>query len=387
MQSSGAGHDCYNAGRQKSSVPAEVEGIHGTRFGGVCVTVHELTRPIGSSGSAPSPTTSICSGTLSICSREKIAASSTLRTTSKSIVSENKSPDIPFRYSINPYRGCIHACSYCYARPTHEYLGFNAGLDFETKIVVKHDAAKLFRAFLSRPSWNPESITFSGVTDCYQPAEREFQLTRQCLQVADEFSQPISMVTKNALVTRDIDILARMARRNLVHVFLSITSLDGELARDMEPRTSIPAARLRAVKMLSDAGVPVGVLVAPLIPGLNDHEAAEILAESKKAGAIVAGYILLRLPLTVETVFEEWVRRVRGETADKILGRVRQTRDGKLNSSEWGTRMVGGGEIADQIRTMFKVFRAKYGLDEAMPLLDCSLFQTPQSPSGQMRLF
>jgi DNA repair photolyase len=195
------------------------------------------------------------------------------------------------------------------------------------------------------------------------------------------------MVTKNALVTRDIDILARMAKRNLVHVFLSITSLDPKLARDMEPRTSIPAARLRAVKLLADAGVPVGVMVAPLIPGLNDHEAAEILAESSKAGAIVASYILLRLPLTVETVFEEWVRRVHGEKADKILGRVRQTRGGKLNSSQWGTRMVGGGEIADQIRTMFEVFRHKHGLDSAMPLLDCSLFRAPQSSSGQLRLF
>jgi DNA repair photolyase len=306
---------------------------------------------------------------------------------SKTIVSQNKSPDLPFRYSINPYRGCIHGCSYCYARPTHEYLGLSAGLDFETKIVVKRDAADLFRQFLSRESWNPEAITFSGVTDCYQPAEREFRLTRQCLEVADECSQPLSIITKNALVIRDIDLLARMAKRNLVHVYLSITSLDPKLAREMEPRTSIPAARLRAVEALTNAGVPVGVMVAPLIPGLNDHEAAEILSASKQAGAIVAGYTLLRLPLTVETVFEEWIRRVRPKQADKILGRVRQTRKGKANSSEWGTRMVGEGEIADQIRSMFHIFRHKHGLDTDMPLLDCSQFQPPQSPSGQMRLF
>lgn len=306
---------------------------------------------------------------------------------SKTIVTDNKSPDLPFRYSINPYRGCIHACSYCYARPTHEYLGMNAGLDFETRIVVKHDAAKLFREFLSRPAWAPESIAFSGVTDCYQPAERKFQLTRQCLQVADECSQPVSIVTKNALVTRDLEILARMAKRNLVHVYLSITSLDPELARDMEPRTSIPTARLRAIKMLTDAGVPTGVLVAPLIPGLNDHETAQILAASKQAGALVAGYILLRLPLTVAPVFEEWVRCVRADTADKILGRIRQTRDGKLNSSEWGTRMVGSGKIADQIRSMFQVFRHQQGLDSAMPSLDCSRFRAPDNPSGQMSLF
>lgn len=306
---------------------------------------------------------------------------------SKSIVTENKSPDLPFRYSINPYRGCIHACSYCYARPTHEFLGFNAGLDFETKIVVKHQAAKLFREFLARPSWVPESITFSGVTDCYQPAERKFRLTRQCLQVADECSQPISMVTKNALVIRDLDHLSRMGKRNLVHVFLSITTLDPALARVMEPRTSIPAARLRAIKMLAAAGVPVGVMVAPLIPGLNDHEAAEILAEAKNAGATVAGYILLRLPMAVKTVFEEWVRRNRAEEAEKILGRIRQTRSGNLNSSEWGQRMTGTGEIADQIRTMFDLFRRKQGLETEMPRLDCDSFVAPEPLSGQMRLF
>jgi DNA repair photolyase len=306
---------------------------------------------------------------------------------SKTIVSENNSPDIPFRYSINPYRGCIHGCSYCYARPTHEYLGLSAGLDFETKIVVKRNAAILFREFLSRKSWVPEAITYSGVTDCYQPAERQFRLTRQCLEVADACSQPVNIITKNALVVRDLDILKRMAERDLVHAFVSITTLDPALARDMEPRTSIPAARLRAVQSLADAGVPVGVMVAPLIPGLNDHEVAEILAASKQAGATVAGYILLRLPLTVEPVFEEWVERARPEQADKILGRVRQTRGGKLNSAQWGTRMVGEGELADQIKMMFRVFRQKHDLGRALPPLDCSQFQPPQIQAGQMRLF
>ena len=306
---------------------------------------------------------------------------------SKSIVSENKSPDLPFRFSLNPYRGCIHGCSYCYARPTHEYLGFNAGLDFETKIIYKPDAAELLRQFLSRPLWQCEPIAFSGVTDCYQPAERQFQLTRECLGVTDQYSQPLNIVTKNALVTRDIDLLAPMARRNLVHVFLSITTLDPALARDMEPRTSIPSARLRAIKMLSDAGVPVGVMIAPLIPGLNDHEAAEIMAEAKQAGAVVAGYVLLRLPLTVRNVFEEWVQRVIPEQSDKILGRVRQTRCGKLNTSDFGTRMTGEGEIADQIRNMFQLFRQKHGLEKKMPPLDCDSFRPPPGASGQLRLF
>ncbi len=312
-----------------------------------------------------------------------------LQDSSKTIVAENKSPDLPFRFSINPYRGCIHACSYCYARPTHEYLGLNAGLDFETKIVVKEDAAKLFREFLGRKSWIPEPITFSGVTDCYQPAERQFRLTRQCLEVADECSQPVTIVTKNALVTRDLDVLSRLAKRNLVHVFLSITSLDPELARAMEPRTSIPVARLRALGMLADAGVPAGVMVAPLIPGLNDHESADILAASKDAGAVAAGYILLRLPLTVQTVFEEWVRRVRPLQAELVLSRIRQTRDGKMNDSEFGKRMIGQGELAEQIRSMFHLFRHKQGLVAKMPPLDRTLFRRPtrSSASGQMELF
>jgi DNA repair photolyase len=306
---------------------------------------------------------------------------------SQTIISENNSPDVPFRYSLNPYRGCIHACAYCYARPTHEYLGLNAGLDFETKIVVKREAPRLFREFLSKKSWDPESITFSGVTDCYQPAEREFRLTRQCLEVALECRQPISIVTKNALVVRDLPILKEMAVDRLVHVYLSITSLDPELARDMEPRTSIPAARLRAVRMLAEAGVPVGVLTAPIIPGLNDSEIPQILRAAKEAGAITANYILLRLPLTVEPVFIEWLQRVRPNHVEKVLGRIQEARGGKLNRSAWGERMVGKGPIAEQISSMFKVFRKKFGLDGEMPPHNRELFQPPSPQSGQLRLF
>lgn len=306
---------------------------------------------------------------------------------SKSVVSENKSPDIPFRYSVNPYRGCAHACPYCYARNTHEYLGYNAGLDFETKILVKPDAPKLFREFLSRKAWEPEPITFSGVTDCYQPAERQFRLTRQCLEVAWEFRQPISIITKNALVVRDLDLLVRMAGEYLVHVFLSVTTLDNDLAKVMEPRTSIPAARLRAVTMLSEAGVPVGVMTAPIIPGLNDSEVPQLLKAAGTAGAGTAGYVMLRLPLTVEPVFVEWLQRTQPDRREKIEGLIRETRAGKLNSSTWGERMRGTGEIAEQIRNVFRIFSKKHGLDGKLPPLRCDLFRPPGETSGQLRLF
>jgi DNA repair photolyase len=306
---------------------------------------------------------------------------------SRSIVSENDSPDIPFRYSLNPYRGCAHACPYCYARPGHEYLGFNAGLDFETRIVVKHDAPELFREFLARDAWRPEPITFSGVTDCYQPAERQFQLTRQCLAVALECRQPVSIVTKNALVLRDLDLLAPLARDRLVHVFLSVTTLDAELARAMEPRSSIPAARLRAVRMLADAGVPVGVMVAPVIPSLNDVEIPAILAAASQAGAMAASYVLLRLPLTVEPVFREWLERTQPLKADRVLNRIRQTRDGRLNDSQWGQRMVGSGELAEQIGRLFRLFQQRHGLDRRLPEQNLALFSPPLPRSGQLRLF
>lgn len=310
-----------------------------------------------------------------------------LSDSSKSIISENNSPDIPFRYSLNPYRGCGHGCSYCYARPTHEFLGLNAGLDFETKIIVKHNAQELLREFLARDSWHPEPITFSGVTDCYQPAEREFRLTRQCLELVSECRQPINIITKNALVVRDLDILKAMAADELVHVFLSVTTLDAQLARYMEPRTSTPSARLRAVGLLAEAGIPVGVMAAPIIPGLNDSEIPAILAAAQNAGAVTAGYTLLRLPLTVEPVFKEWIERTQPLKSDRVLGQIRQTRNGKMNSSVWGERMKGTGEIAGQIRKMFHLFRRKHGLDRKLPIQNCELFRPPAQKSGQMRLF
>ncbi len=306
---------------------------------------------------------------------------------SETIVSHNESPDVPFNYSLNPYRGCIHACAYCYARPSHEYLGFNAGLDFETKIVVKLRAAELFRKFLAKPTWIPEPINFSGVTDCYQPAERKFRLTRGCLEVARECNQPLSIVTKNALVTRDIDLLQPMAKRNLIHIFVSVTTLDNQLASNMEPRTSVPAARLRAIRQLSQSGIPVGVMVAPIIPGLNDAELPKILETAREYGAEVAGYVLIRLPLSVEPVFTEWIQRVHPAKAEMVLGRIKQCREGKLNDSTWGSRMVGSGVISDQINQLFKVFRKTLGYQEKFPPHNCDDFVPPLENPRQRRLF
>ena len=306
---------------------------------------------------------------------------------SQTIVAENDSPDVPFRYSVNPYRGCAHGCAYCYARPGHEYLGLNAGLDFETKILVKHGAPALLRAFLARPAWKPEQITFSGVTDCYQPAERGFRLTRGCLEVAWEARQPISIITKNALVVRDLDILRPMAAARLAHVNISVTTLDAELGRTMEPRTSTPAARLRAIRVLRDAGVPVRVMVAPVIPGLTDSEMPSILAAAAEAGAQGAGFVVLRLPLTVRPVFLEWLERTHPDSRERIENAIRSVRGGALNAAEFGTRMSGTGLRAQQIESIFRTFAKKHGLNGKLPAYDFEQFRAPPSASGQMRLF
>ena len=306
---------------------------------------------------------------------------------SKSVVSENDSPDVFFRYSVNPYRGCSHGCSYCYARPTHEYLGLSAGLDFESKIFVKERAPELFRDWLARDGYRPELVMMSGVTDCYQPAERHFRLTRRCLEVALEARQPIAIITKNALVTRDLDLLRPMAERNLISVALSVTSLDQSLTRVMEPRTSSPAARLRAIRELTDAGVPTHVMVAPIIPSLNDSEIPTILRAARDAGATSAAYVLLRLPLTVKPVFLEWLERVLPSQKERIESRLRETRGGQLYENDFGTRMTGRGEIADQIRQTFELFARKYRLTHGHRSLDDSQFRRPVPKSGQLRLF
>jgi DNA repair photolyase len=305
--------------------------------------------------------------------------------TSKTILAKNDSPDIPFTYSLNPYRGCEHGCIYCYARPSHEYLGFSAGIDFETKIMVKEDAAKLLDETLGKKNWKPQTISLSGNTDCYQPAERKLQITRKCLEVLLRYRNPVGIITKNNLITRDIDILRELAELQLVHVYVSITSLNDELIRTMEPRTSTPSKRLETIEMLASNGIPVGVNVAPIIPGLNDEEMPNILKEAAARGAKSAGYIMLRLPLTVEPLFLDWLQRILPDRAPKILNRIRDVRDGKLSDSTWGKRMRGGGEIAEAINQLFRINCEKYGLNKEMTEITTEHFR--REVKGQLEIF
>src|SRR5436190_17506599 len=261
-----------------------------------------------------------------------------LKDATRSIINFNDSPDVGFDASINPYRGCEHGCVYCFARPNHEYLGLSAGLDFETKIFVKEDAPELLRKELSSPRWVPQTIAISGVTDAFQPIERRLQLTRRCLEVLAEFRNPVVIITKNELVTRDIDLLSELARHEAALVFISVTTLDGELARRLEPRASQPSRRLAAIESLARSGVPVGALVAPLIPGLTDHELPSILQAAARAGAVAAGYVPLRLPHAVASLFEEWLSIHQPLQKEKILGRIREIRGGRLNDPNFGSR-------------------------------------------------
>ena len=303
---------------------------------------------------------------------------------SESIISYNSSPDIPFEASLNPYRGCEHGCAYCYARPTHEYLGFSAGLDFESKIMVKRRAPELLRKALSSRKWKPQWVAMSGVTDPYQPIERELELTRECLKVLNEFRNPVGIVTKNRLVARDIDVLGEMASRNLCEVNLSVTSLDPKLAGSMEPRTSRPEARIEAMETLANEGVTVGVMVAPIITGLNDHEIPAILEAAAKAGARHASYVTLRLPLGVEELFFDWLRRSYPTKADRVESRLRELRGGKLSSSNFGERMKGQGIFAEQIRTLFRVHAKRLGLNQGERSLDTTQFRRPGGTQLEM---
>ena len=301
----------------------------------------------------------------------------------RSIISSNDSRDVGFQFSLNPYRGCEHGCVYCYARPTHEYLGFSAGLDFETRIVVKEDAPALLRKELSAPKWTPQVLGLSGVTDPYQPIERRLQLTRRCLEVLAEFRNPVAMVTKNHLVTRDADLLGELAGHGAAAVFLSITTLDGALARVLEPRASQPTGRLAALSELRAAGIPVGVLVAPVIPGLNDHEIPSVLAAAAEAGAAYAGYVVLRLPYGVSDLFTAWLERNFPDRKEKVLGRIRDLRDGGLNDSQFGRRMRGQGILAEQIKALFTLGCKKAGIGGRGPQLSTAAFRRP---SGTQRL-
>ena len=303
---------------------------------------------------------------------------------SRSIVSTNDSPDIGFEASLNPYRGCEHGCAYCYARPTHEYLGLSAGLDFETRILVKPEAASLLRQELSSPRWRPRVIAMSGVTDPYQPLERSLGITRACLEVLAEFRNPVGIVTKNELVTRDLDLLAGLSRHGAARVYLSVNSLDADLARRLEPRTSSPRRRLAAVRALATAGVQVGVVVGPVIPGLNDHEIPAVLEAAAEAGAGYAGYTFLRLPHGVEDLFADWLEEHAPHRKRKVLGKVYEAQGKTGVHRDFGTRMRGRGSLARQIRQLFRVHRKRLGFREQGAPLNTRAFRDPSGTQGRL---
>jgi DNA repair photolyase len=306
-----------------------------------------------------------------------------LRTTltkdaTRTILARNTSPDVPFDRSINPYRGCEHGCVYCFARPTHAYLGLSPGLDFETRLLYKPEAARLLTAELASPKYRCDVVAMGTNTDPYQPVERELKITRQILRVLSDFNNPVGIVTKNHLITRDIDILADMARRNLAECFVSVTTLDKDLARTMEPRASAPHRRLDAIKALADAGIPTGVMTAPMIPGLNDHEMEAILEAATRAGATRAGFVVLRLPLEIKDLFEEWLRTHKPDRAEKVLSLIRQIRGGALYQAEFGTRMRGEGPIADLLSARFAAAVKRLGLNRIRYRLDVERFAVPE---------
>ena len=301
-----------------------------------------------------------------------------LRDHSRSIIAYNESPDVGFDASVNPYRGCEHGCIYCFARPNHEFLGFSAGLDFETRILVKQDAPDLLSCELVDPAWRPQTIAMSGVTDPYQPVERRLGLTRRCLEVLRDFRNPVVIITKNDLVTRDVDILGDMAGWDGSLVFVSVTSLEAELSRAMEPRATAPERRIRAIEKLSAAGVPVGVLAAPIVPGLTDHEIPAILERAADAGARFAGYIPLRLPYGVADLFEHWLETHVPEKKDKVMARVRAIRGGRPNDPRYRSRMRGTGPYAAQMKSLFELGCRRGKLNRDTPVLSVESFRRPE---------
>jgi DNA repair photolyase len=304
----------------------------------------------------------------------------------KSIITHNDSPDISFGSSINPYRGCEHGCIYCYARPSHCYLGHSAGLDFETKLYAKPNAASLLEREFKKPSYKPETIALGGNTDPYQPIERERRITRSILEVMARANHPVGIITKSALVARDIDILAPMAERNLARVAISITSLDRNVARRMEPRAATPPKRLETVRRLSEAGIPVTVMVAPIIPGLTDHEIEPIMEAAQKAGARDAGYVLLRLPLEIKDLFREWLAEEFPNRAERVISLLRSMHGGRDYTPDFGVRQVGRGPYATQIALRFRLAKKRLGLGEDRVALRTDLFVSPSSGGQQLSL-
>jgi DNA repair photolyase len=305
----------------------------------------------------------------------------------KVIITRNDSPDVGFSASINPYRGCEHGCIYCYARPAHAYMGLSPGLDFETKLFAKPEAARLLEAELSKPRYVPEVIHIGGNTDPYQPIEKKLRVTREVIETLERFGHPFSIITKSALITRDVDVMGRMAQRNLVRATVSITTLDRRLARAMEPRAATPERRIEAIAKLAQAGVPVGVGFAPAIPGLNDHEMEAVLERAAQAGATSAMYVALRLPLEIKDLFREWLQDARPDRAARVMSLVRQMRGGKDYDANWATRMKGEGPIAELMRARFVTACRRFGLNERRIELDESRFRIPPKAGDQLALF
>ncbi|MFN7020974.1 MAG: PA0069 family radical SAM protein [Phycisphaerales bacterium] len=309
---------------------------------------------------------------------------------SRSLINRVDSPDLPFNWTINPYRGCEHGCIYCYARPGHEYLGMSCGLDFETRIMAKLDAPEILRDELSKPSWQGEPIAVSGVTDCYQPIEAELRITRRILEVCVEFAQPVSLVTKNRLITRDLDLLKQLNAVDAVSTAVSITTLDNRLASAMEPRASSPRERLGAIRQLADEGIPVCVMVAPIIPGLNESEAPAILKAAAEAGAVGAGYVMLRLPHQIKALFLDWLAREFPDRAGKVESQLRGMRHGDLYASEFFERQRGVGARAEQLASMFRLFERRFGLTGRWSRLSNKEFlrrKRLRGPAGQLSLW
>ncbi|MBX7157635.1 MAG: PA0069 family radical SAM protein [Verrucomicrobiae bacterium] len=304
---------------------------------------------------------------------------------STSFITYNTSPDVGFTASINPYRGCEHGCVYCYARPMHEYLGFSSGLDFESRIMIKTRAPELLRKELSAKNWKPQTLALSSATDCYQPIERKLKLTRSCLEVLAEFRNPVSLITKNHLITRDIDVLQKLAQYQAVSVNISLTTLNPDLAKIMEPRTAQPEHRLHAITALAQAGIPVNILMAPLIPGLTDHEIPSLLQSAAQAGAQSAGYVLLRLPHSVKELFTDWLETHFPEKKKRILDQLCEMRQGKLNESQFYRRMKGQGSLAQQLDQLFKLCAKRAGLNQKHFTLNTQAFRHPAGE--QLTLF
>ncbi|ATQ43495.1 PA0069 family radical SAM protein [Caulobacter mirabilis] len=305
----------------------------------------------------------------------------------KTIINRNNSPDIGFDRSINPYRGCEHGCIYCFARPNHAYLGLSPGLDFESRLFFKPEAAKLLTAELSKPGYRPRYIQVGADTDPYQPLERRLRVTRQVLEVLQAFRHPFSVITKSNLISRDADILGEMGRAGLARAAISITTLDRRIARSMEPRAATPQRRLDAVRALSEAGCPVTVMFAPVVPGLTDHELEAVLEAAAAHGATSAGYVMLRLPLEIADLFQEWLATDHPDRADRVMSLVRQMRRGKAYTSDWGVRGRGEGPLAELVSARFRAARKRYGLDGPRMEADLTQFRIPPKAGDQMSLF